>query len=106
MQGSPNPNISDQKKQSYTPFLQHPKMDPKKEVSPQNQLWTLKFDGSKSKQGSGSRVELTNSKGETYFVSYRLQFRCTNNVADYEALARGLMFVHQKKLQSLRVLGD
>lgn len=59
--------------------------------------WILRFDGSKSKQGVGAGFELIIPKGKTYFFSHRLQFHCTNNVAEYEALVHGLLVALRKK---------
>lgn len=95
--------------QSEPPPICHKQLTPtclRKEIPTPDQLWIPKFDGSKSKLGSGVGFELKNLKGKTYFASYKLQFGCTNNVADYEALAKGLMFAHQKKVIALTVMGD
>lgn len=71
-----------------------------------HEIWFLKFDGSRSKQGSGAGVELTSPKGKTFIASYRLQFPCTNNMTEYEALVRGLFFTQKKGAKCLRVQGD
>lgn len=101
-------NIDDQHQSEppYTSAKQRTVGPEKKEIPTPDQLWSLKFDSSKSKSGSGAGVELTNPKGNTYFASYRLQFCCTNNVVDYGALARGLMFSHKKKVTYLMLMGD
>lgn len=51
-----------------------------------NGLWNMFFDGSRNKNGSGVSVMLVSPSLEKYYFSYRLQFSCTNNVAEYEAL--------------------
>lgn len=68
--------------------------------------WTLRFDGSKLKQGVGAGFELINPKGKTFFAAHRLQFHCTNNVAEYEALIHGLLMALKKKVKILQVFGD
>lgn len=53
-------------------------------------FWIVKFDGSKSNLGNGAGVELQNPKGKRYQASFQLQFPCTYNSAEYEALVLGL----------------
>lgn len=72
----------------------------------ENVIWTLRFDGSKSKQGSGAGYELISPTGETYLAAHRLQFPCTNNVAEYESLIHGLLMAIKKKAKILQVYGD
>lgn len=68
--------------------------------------WTLRFDGSKSKQGAEAGFEIISPKGKTLCVDHRLQFHCTNNVAEYEALVHGLLMALKKKVKILQVFGD
>lgn len=49
---------------------------------------------------------LTSPKGEKYYFSFRLQFSCTNNVAEYEALILGLQMTQKRGIKSLKVHGD
>ena len=49
-------------------------------------FWTLFFDGSKNLEGSGAGCVLIDPKKNTYFLSNRLEFECTNNTTEYEAL--------------------
>ncbi len=53
-------------------------------------FWNMFFDGFRNKNGSGVRVILVSPCWKKYYFSYRLQFRCTNNVVDYEAFIQGL----------------
>ncbi|KAH9315515.1 hypothetical protein KI387_024142, partial [Taxus chinensis] len=52
----------------------------------QTGLWKLYFDGSRSRNGMGAGVVLISPKDEKLFFTHRLQFACSNNVAEYEAL--------------------
>ena len=63
---------------------------PKEVAKFHSQVWMLYFDGSKSQEGSGERFILIDPKGKHNFLSYRLEFECTNNTAEYEALVQGL----------------
>jgi ribonuclease HI len=51
-----------------------------------NEFWSLYFDGSKSREGVGVGCLLIDPKGNKTFISCRLEFNCTNNIAEYEAL--------------------
>ena len=54
-------------------------------------FWSMYFDGAMSKEGVGARVWLHNHRNRySENHSYKLNFQCTNNVAEYEALMLGL----------------
>ena len=69
-------------------------------------LWSLYFDGSKSKEGSGVGCLLIDPQGKRYFVACRLEFECTNSIAEYEALIQGLKKAIDLGAKALVVLGD
>jgi hypothetical protein len=52
--------------------------------------WKLFFDGSVCSQGRDIGCFIESPNGAEYEVSTRLEFRCTNNQAEYEALLTGL----------------
>jgi hypothetical protein len=52
--------------------------------------WTIFFDGSSRKQGAGVDVLLLTPKGEQFKYMVHLDFKATNNMAEYEALIFGL----------------
>ena len=66
-------------------------------------LWTIKFDGSCNKTSAGVGVWIQNTN-QGY--SYKLDFQCTNNIAEYEALLLGLHLPKQLEAQKISVLGD
>ena len=49
-------------------------------------VWTLFFDGSRLKEGVGAGCVLIDPKGIKTMITCRLEFECTNNMAEYEAL--------------------
>jgi hypothetical protein len=55
--------------------------------------WTLFFDGSSHKQGAGAGVLLLTPNGEHFKYMVHLDFKATNNVAEYKALIFGLSTV-------------
>ena len=48
------------------------------------------FYGFRSKDGFGAGCVLIDPKGAKWMISYRLDFQCTNNIYEYEALVQGL----------------
>ena len=69
-------------------------------------FWTLFFDGSKNLAGLGAGCVLIDPKKNKHFLSCRLEFECTNNTAEYEALVQGLRKAIELKAENLRVFGD
>ena len=45
-------------------------------------------------------------KKNKHFISCRLEFECTNNTAEYEALIQGLKKEIEFKVKNLKVYGD
>ena len=74
-------------------------------VSPTEQSsddwWHMSFDGATNKKGAGACIWIRHPMGEPKFLSYKLNFKCTNNVAKYDALILGLKAL--KDLQSQRI---
>nr|XP_009773112.1 PREDICTED: uncharacterized protein LOC104223381 [Nicotiana sylvestris] len=64
------------------------------------------FDGIAHREGAGAGIVFITSQGEVLPYSFTLTQRCSNNVAEYQALILGLeMAVDIKQLQ-LQVFGD
>jgi ribonuclease HI len=55
--------------------------------------WTLFFDGSSCKEGTDAGVLLLTPDGEQFKYVVHLDFKATNNMAEYEALIVGLSTV-------------
>jgi ribonuclease HI len=69
-------------------------------------IWTLYFDGSKSQEGSGAGCILIDPRGRRHSLSCRLEFECTNNTTEYEALVQGLKKAIDLNVKELKVFGD
>ncbi|XP_050387269.1 uncharacterized protein LOC126803515 [Argentina anserina] len=54
------------------------------------QPWVLYFDGSSTDHLSGAGVALVNPSGVRHCYSFQLEWKCTNNQAEYEAIIIGL----------------
>ena len=70
-------------------------------------LWYLEFDGSVNKLGVGTRIwihKMENDHAEGH--AYKLNFRCTNNMAEYEALLLELKLIKSLGAIRISILGD
>ena len=76
------------------------------EVNFLSHIWTIYFDGFKSQEGSGVVCILIDPKGKCHFLSYRIEFKCTNNTIEYEALVQGLKKAIDLGIKELKVFGD
>jgi ribonuclease HI len=64
------------------------------------------FDGSKSQEGSREGCILIEPKRKRNFLSCRLEFECTNNTVEYEALVQGLKKSIDLNIKEVKVFGD
>ena len=69
-------------------------------------VWTLFFDGSKSKEGAGAGCVLIDPKGIKTMIACGLEFECANNMAVYEALVQGLMKAINMGEKAIECVGD
>jgi hypothetical protein len=68
--------------------------------------WTLFFDGSSRGQGAGAGVLLLAPQGDQFKYMVHLDFKATNNMAEYEALLYGLSMALSLGVRRLLVKGD
>ncbi|KAL6139004.1 hypothetical protein ACLB2K_064282 [Fragaria x ananassa] len=52
--------------------------------------WNLYFDGSRTKFAASAGIAIENPVGDRFSYSFQLDFKCTNNQAEYEAPIIGL----------------
>ena len=69
-------------------------------------IFGIFFYGSKTLEGSGAGCVLIKTKNNKHFLSCRLEFECTNNTTEYEALVQGLRKAIELKVSNLKVFGD
>ncbi|XP_062020894.1 uncharacterized protein LOC133737331 [Rosa rugosa] len=70
------------------------------------QPWVLFFDGSRTKTLAGVRIVLENPAGDRFSYSFQLEFKCTNNQAEYEALIIGLEVLLEMGVRDVQVRCD
>ncbi|XP_011620455.1 uncharacterized protein LOC105420039 [Amborella trichopoda] len=68
--------------------------------------WELYFDGVRNEYGTGVGVILCTSEKKMFPTAIRLNFSCTSNAAEYEALIAGLENACELQIEQLRVTGD
>ncbi|XP_017970440.1 PREDICTED: uncharacterized protein LOC18609243 [Theobroma cacao] len=76
------------------------------EESEEKENWKMFFNGASNALGHGIGVVLVSLEGDQYPVIAKLNFYCTNNVAEYEACAMGLQAAIERKIHILEVYGD
>ncbi|XP_039013295.1 uncharacterized protein LOC120142888 [Hibiscus syriacus] len=68
--------------------------------------WKIHFDGASNALEHGIRAILVSPKGNHYPFTSRLNFDCTNNMAEYEACVLGIRADIGHNIKTLRVYGD
>ncbi|KAK5777126.1 hypothetical protein PVK06_045092 [Gossypium arboreum] len=66
----------------------------------------MSFDGASNALGHGIGAVLVSPEGNHYPFTARLNFFCTNNIAEYEACIMGLRAAIERNIQTLEVYGD
>jgi ribonuclease HI len=68
--------------------------------------WMLFFDGSVCSKGQGVGCLIVSLNGVNFKLSVRLEFMCTNNQCEYEALHCGLEYLRDMGVRSANAFGD
>ena len=66
----------------------------------------MKFDGSSTTQSRGVGVVLYHEEDKVMALTFKLEFSCSNNTAEYEAYLTGLAIALEIGIKHLRVIGD
>ncbi|XP_075659640.1 uncharacterized protein LOC142629513 [Castanea sativa] len=66
----------------------------------------MKFDWSSTAQSRGVGVVLYHEENEVVALSFKLEFPCSNNTAEYEAYLTGLATALEMGVKHLKVVGD
>ncbi|CAL9025756.1 unnamed protein product, partial [Prunus brigantina] len=75
-------------------------------VITETEPWTLYFDGSSTLKGGGAGVVLVNPEGQATALSFKLNFPCTNNTAEYEAFIAGMSTAREMGVERIKIIGD
>jgi ribonuclease HI len=72
----------------------------------EDDLWTMFFDGACAKESAGAGIVFISPSKNTSHLSFKLEFKVTNNIIEYEALLLGLNVAKPKGIRKLQVFGD
>ncbi|XP_071905959.1 uncharacterized protein [Coffea arabica] len=76
------------------------------DISEQSSEWRLFFDGASNSLGAGIGAVLVSPEGKHYPAAAKLQFACTNNMAEYEACIFGLKMALEMEIKELIACSD
>jgi ribonuclease HI len=68
--------------------------------------WAMYFDGSACGDGCGIGILLVSPRGATYSFSIRLPTTCTNNLAEYEAVRKGMELLLEVGAEAVEIFRD
>ena len=66
----------------------------------------INFDGFSTTQSGGVRVVLYHEEDKAMVLSFKLEFPCSNNTAEYEAYLTRLAMTLEMGIKHLKVMGD
>ncbi|XP_068304248.1 uncharacterized protein [Pyrus communis] len=66
----------------------------------------MHFDGSSTSTSAGVDIAIQSPNNYRWYFSLKLDFGCTNNQVEYEALIVGLHELHDLRVTRVLVLGD
>ena len=68
--------------------------------------WAMFFDGSACNDGCGVGILLVSPQGVTYSFSIRMTAPCTNNLAENEAVHKGMELLLEASAEAVEIFGD
>ncbi|KFK42631.1 hypothetical protein AALP_AA1G020200 [Arabis alpina] len=75
-------------------------------ITPTSQDWSLYIDGSASRHGCGAGIRLISPTNEILEQCFRLEFKATNNEAEWEALIAGLRLAREVGVKRVHAYND
>ncbi|KAM2611622.1 hypothetical protein TB2_031682 [Malus domestica] len=75
-------------------------------VKMRDNYWTMYFDSSSTSSSAGVGVVIQSPNHDRWYFSLKLDFDCTNNQAEYEALIIDLGILHDLRATRALILGD
>ncbi|XP_028076397.1 uncharacterized protein LOC114278525 [Camellia sinensis] len=75
-------------------------------MASEESFWTLSFDGAAARGKGEIGIVLTSKSGKKLYLSYKLDFHCSNNEAEYKALILGLIATEKYNIKKIRIRGD
>ena len=84
--------------------LINPTYQPPEEVT--TSIWSMFFDGASTQASSSASIVLISPSKESIHLSYKLDFKTTNNIAEYEALLLGVKASKEMGIMFRKIFGD
>ncbi|KAM2366278.1 hypothetical protein ACFX1X_004986 [Malus domestica] len=75
-------------------------------VDKRDNYWTMYFDGLSTSSSAGVEIVIQSPNHDRWYFSLKLDFECTNNQAEYEALVIGLDILHDLRATRVLILDD
>ncbi|XP_070676374.1 uncharacterized protein [Malus domestica] len=75
-------------------------------VETRDNYWTMYFDGSSTSTLSAVGIVIQSPDHYQWYVYLKLDFDCTNNQVEYEALIIGLNVLHDLRAAHVLIIGD
>jgi ribonuclease HI len=101
----PNVNYIEDDLGVYSIFFEEVNI-PLEKIDLDDGMWHMHFDGAFSNEGNKASIIFYSSVGRIHNFSYRLEFSCTNNVTEFEALLLGIENAYNIGCGHLAVFGD
>ena len=64
------------------------------------------FDGANTQASAGVGIVLISTSKETIHLSYKLDFKTTNNIEEYEALLLGVKAAKEMGIMCIKIFGN
>jgi len=91
---------------NYSVFMEDEKEPCAQPATETDECWHMHFHGASYVEGNDARVILFLPTEKPYQYSLRLNFECTNNILEFEALTLGLREASQLGCRHLQTFGD
>nr|XP_011463605.1 PREDICTED: uncharacterized protein LOC105351322 [Fragaria vesca subsp. vesca] len=69
-------------------------------------IWELHVDGSSNNRLSGAGIIITDLEGNSYEYALRIEFKASNNIAEYEALIAGIQLCRELGALHIHIFSD
>ena len=69
-------------------------------------IWTMYLDGASTQNSAGVGIVLISPSKENIHLSYKLDFKTMNNIAEYEALLLGVKAAKEMGIMCVNIFGD
>jgi hypothetical protein len=101
----PNVNYMEEDLGVYSIFVDEDNT-PLEQIDIEDGMWHMNFDGSCSIERNKASIILYSLVGKIHNFSYRLEFSCTNNVTEFQALLLGIGSAYNLGCGHIIVFGD